>query len=279
MATEAAAATSDPSGTLSGTRLVVGYVLLAIFLAIGAAFSIVKGNSEEPTPEASGIYESSSACLGGDVALTQSGQFIDLNGDGRVAGKLRLQDGRLTGDVACAGGGTAALDVALRGSGEERSFSGTLGGERVELGFGTELAEAEAAQPKKRSGEETFGRLMLAIAIVILAARLMGAALCGTSPTSRATSRRAIARTSRPRIRMLPDARTRPHAARRSVVLPAPLGPSNDNHSPCATVSVTSSTIGRSPASTVTWVSSIAFTRPSSTSAARARRTALPRTR
>ena len=55
-------------------------------------------------------------------------------------------------------------------------LAGTVGEEQVTATFVEELPEpGTSAKPaEKRSGEETFGRLMLAIAAVILAARLVG---------------------------------------------------------------------------------------------------------
>jgi Kef-type K+ transport system membrane component KefB len=177
VAIESAPVGAESTNNLTGPRLIVGYLVVAVLLAIGAGYSITAGNDETPAPAIAGVYASTADCLGGDVTLTQSGQFIDIEGERGVGGNLRLEHGRLTGDVECAGGGNAALDAALAGTGDERRFAGTLGGEDVELRFGTELAEADSAKPKKHSGEETFGRLMLAIAAVILAARLMGSAL------------------------------------------------------------------------------------------------------
>ena len=65
----------------------------------------------------------------------------------------------------------------MTGAGESARLAGTVGEEQVSASWAEELPEPGAGkQPaKKRSGEETFGRLMLAIAAVILAARLMGA--------------------------------------------------------------------------------------------------------
>ena len=60
-----------------------------------------------------------------------------------------------------------------------RTLSGTVGGRRASARYDHALpASGSAAQPaKKRSSEETFGRLMLAVAAVILAARLVGMAI------------------------------------------------------------------------------------------------------
>jgi Kef-type K+ transport system membrane component KefB len=76
--------------------------------------------------------------------------------------------------VTCDGGGTEAADLTFSG----KTFTGTVGSEQVTGRFTEPLPEpgASAKKPEKRTGEETFGRLMLAMAAVILAARLVGAA-------------------------------------------------------------------------------------------------------
>lgn len=159
---------------LGGTRLIVGYVAVAAFLVAAVAVSVWVGRGEEAQPGIAGFYTSDSACLGERFKLAQSGQFLDL-GDG-IGGKLRLEHGRLTGSVDCAGGGSERVDLAVSGEGEEARLAGTVGGERAEAVFAEELPEpGTSAKPaEKRDGEETFGRLMLAIAAVILAARLVG---------------------------------------------------------------------------------------------------------
>jgi Kef-type K+ transport system membrane component KefB len=152
--------------------------VLAGLLALAAVFSINAGRNEEAPPGIAGVYDArATSCLGTELTLTQSGQFVDLDGAGGVTGKLRLEDARLTGDVDCRSGETARFDVAVAGEATETRLAGTVGGERLEATFESSLEESTKAPPEKRSNEETFGRLMLAIAAVILAARLLGAAL------------------------------------------------------------------------------------------------------
>jgi Kef-type K+ transport system membrane component KefB len=159
---------------LSGLRLIAGYVAVALFLVVAMAISISAGRGEDAPPSIAGIYRSESACLGSELSVAQSGQFIDLGGS--AGGKLRFQDGRLTGDVECAGGGTAAADLAVGKVGEATTFTGSVGSEQTTATFAEELPEkgVSAKDVPKRDGEDTFGRLMLAIAAVILAARLVG---------------------------------------------------------------------------------------------------------
>ncbi len=178
MALEAVPPEPAAPGALRGTRLVLGYAVVAGVLALAALFSINAGRGREAAPGIAGVYDATATlCLGTELTLTQSGQFVDLDGTDGVNGKLRLRDDRLTGDVDCRDGTTARFDVAVEGEGSATELAGTVGGRRLEATFGSSLDESAKAQPKKRSNEETFGRLMLAIAAVILAARLAGAAL------------------------------------------------------------------------------------------------------
>ncbi|HEX4931087.1 MAG TPA: cation:proton antiporter [Gaiellaceae bacterium] len=159
---------------LGGARLIVGYLAVAVFLVVAVAISVSVGRDEHAQPAIAGFYSSDSDCLGGSFKLVQSGQFVDLSGDS--GGKLRLDEDRLTGTVDCVGGERATADLTVTGKGADATIAGTVGEEQVTATFEEELPEpGTTAKPaKKRSGEETFGRLMLAIAAVILAARLVG---------------------------------------------------------------------------------------------------------
>jgi Kef-type K+ transport system membrane component KefB len=165
----------------SGTRLIAGYHAVTAFLnaAIGTSISI--GSNRHAEPSIGGFYSSTAGCLGDNFKLQQSGQFVDLSGSS--TGKLRLQSGHLRGTAHCAGGGTAGVNLALAGKGETAAFSGTVGSEQATGTFVKALPEpgASAKKPVKRTGEETFGRLMLAIAAVLLAARLVGSIIARLS--------------------------------------------------------------------------------------------------
>ncbi len=161
---------------LVGTRLLVGYAVVLAFLAVATVFSLAIGRDLEHPPEVRGIYAATpSTCLT-TFELTQSGQFVDLDGDGSTSGRLRLRDEHLTGEVTCQDGGTSEVDLALQ-DGEEPAFTGAVDGEDVTVSFVEELPEAGRAAVEPRGAEETFGRLMLAIAVVILVARAFGVLL------------------------------------------------------------------------------------------------------
>ena len=147
------------------------------FLVGAVVLSLILGHREHAQPAVGGKYSSTSACLS-KFTLQQSGTFVDASGPGSTGGKLRLEHHRLKGHVTCSGGEGAALDVPVPTS-EPKTLSGTLNGQAFQATFTEALPPpgASAKKPPKRSGEETFGRLMLAIAAVILAARLVGTAL------------------------------------------------------------------------------------------------------
>jgi Kef-type K+ transport system membrane component KefB len=172
---DAPASQPETSANLTGIRLVAGYVSVGGFLAAAIITSIVIGTGRHAAPAIGGFYKSSSACLGKDFKLVQSGEFVDMSGGG--SGKLRIRHDNLHGTVDCASGGSQALSLTIAGKGAATKLSGTAGTTQVNATFSEALPEpgASAKKPPKRSGEQTFGRLMLAIAAVLLAARLVGA--------------------------------------------------------------------------------------------------------
>ena len=177
MAETAAATTPTENKGMSFGRLVVGYGIVAAFLVVAIGVSITLGNEQEPAHAIGANYAAEgSQCLAGTFELDQSGSFITLDGSGSTAGSLRLDGNELTGDVTCADGTTQAASLTVSGAGEDVRLTGTVGDEQLTAAWVSELPEpgASSKPPVKRSGEETFGRLMLAIAAVILAARLMG---------------------------------------------------------------------------------------------------------
>jgi Kef-type K+ transport system membrane component KefB len=171
------AAAAEPSSSFSARKVAIGYVVVGTLIAVAAVVSILVGRDEHPSPAVAGFYTSASTCLGTNFKVSQSGQFVDF-GQG-PGGKFRLQDRRLKGDVSCVKGGSAAADLAVQGSGTSAKLVGTVGSEHVTAKFSAPLPApgTSSKPPPKRSSEETFGRLMLAIAVVVLAARLVGTAI------------------------------------------------------------------------------------------------------
>ncbi|MGH2933599.1 MAG: cation:proton antiporter [Gaiellaceae bacterium] len=169
----AAAGDASPTG-LTPVRFVTGYLAVGALLTAAIAISISVGRGEHAAPAVAGVYTSASACLGKTFELAQSGQFVDASRG--VAGKLRLRHDRLAGTVTCAGGGTAALSLAVHGVPPAVTLTGTVDGHAAAARFTEALpvlgTAAKAAVT--RTSEQTFGRLMIAIAAVLLAARLVG---------------------------------------------------------------------------------------------------------
>jgi Kef-type K+ transport system membrane component KefB len=163
-------AQAGPGTTLTTLKVVAGYVVVGAILAAAIAISLSLGRTRHPAPPVAGYYSSNSKCLGRDFRLDQSGEFVDMSGG--PSGKLRLQNDHLTGTVTCSGGATAALDLAVHG----KLLTGTLAHAPVTARFTGSLPPpgASAKPPPKRTNEEIFGRLMIAIAAVLLAARLVG---------------------------------------------------------------------------------------------------------
>ena len=129
----------------------------------------------EPAPPVGGVYrlDQSPPCLGAAgerLQLEQSGQFVGLDGPGDAAGELRLRRGGWTGRSPAATGTAPAAWLADGTTLSGPVHGGALRATRVAA------AGAEAAAAARPPGaEETFGQLMLAIAAVILAARVVGA--------------------------------------------------------------------------------------------------------
>jgi len=159
-------------------RLGVGYLVVFGIGAALAATSFTLGAGRKPQPRVAGVYRATAPCLGAERELTlkQSGQFVDASGG--LSGSLRFRHGRLTGRVHCAGGSHARLDLTRRGTRERTDvLEGTLDGRPFDAVFVRDVPKPGVPSPSTSShtNEQTFGRLTLAIALVILAARLVRA--------------------------------------------------------------------------------------------------------
>jgi Kef-type K+ transport system membrane component KefB len=174
MAVEATTAAVTARSTQRRLLRVFPVALAICFVTCFFAFRA--GLDRSPAPSVAGEYRTAApGCLGGGGAkasLVQSGQFLTLSAPGVADAKLRLRHHRATGTAHCVGGGTAALSADLR-AGPPLHLQGTVGTSPLSLvRTGGPAAETKAAT-KPRSPEDTFGRLMLAIAAVILAARVV----------------------------------------------------------------------------------------------------------
>jgi len=125
-------------------RLIAYYSLLA--LAVGAVAVIVLAVVPKPKaqPSIAGGYDlvPANGCLGKQVNLSQSGQFVDLEAvQGSAGGNLRFKDGRLTGGVSCQNGASGQLDA--------RATSGRLARSGGQLRRGPRnLGDSPAVSPR-----------------------------------------------------------------------------------------------------------------------------------
>jgi len=101
-----------------------------------------------------------SDCLGGAFELEAHRDALELIGTGST-GTLTYAGGRISGEAECKGGGAP---VALAGEANGRRLTLTIGDER-------------AVADKQREFGHTLAALFIIIAVVMLAARLMGAAM------------------------------------------------------------------------------------------------------
>jgi K+:H+ antiporter len=167
-------------------RLALVYVGVFAISGALASGSFVLGKGRHSQPKVGGVYAVDSPCLGGQaqLKLEQSGEFVDAKGLGaasRFEGSLRFRNPRLTGRVQCVDGSGAQLTLTRVGPRDAKSpqLVGTLAGRPLAAEFlkdlpkpGVPITKAQSTPP---SGDQVFGRLMLAIAAVILAARLVRA--------------------------------------------------------------------------------------------------------
>jgi Kef-type K+ transport system membrane component KefB len=113
-----------------------------------------------------------SLCLGGDLVVEGDGPRVDLLADGRGVGHVRYVDGELLGEVRCGSGERRRL----LGTAVDRSLSIVLlqpGATLRDSGPPPSGAERLSGQ-KKREAESVFAAFFIAVAVVIVLARLLG---------------------------------------------------------------------------------------------------------
>jgi Kef-type K+ transport system membrane component KefB len=137
-------------------RLLLYYLGLAALLVAVAVTVFTVGADTKAQPAIAGGYDVAGGreCLGGQVDLRQSGQFITVQrADGTSIGSLRLRDGTLTGEITCRGGDRDELTATLRGG----RLTGTVGARPLSASFGREPPEAGRQRPRvPRSVEGTY---------------------------------------------------------------------------------------------------------------------------
>jgi len=110
-------------------RLAIFYLTLVAILAGVVAYVVTEGADKQSQPPIAGGYDASAAgsCLGKQFDVKQSGQFIGIKGDSDAGGQLRLEDGRVTGDVTCIDGSSAPLALQVG----DDTLKGTVDGQAL----------------------------------------------------------------------------------------------------------------------------------------------------
>ncbi|HEU0318643.1 MAG TPA: cation:proton antiporter, partial [Solirubrobacteraceae bacterium] len=126
-------------------------------------------------PSVAGDYQLSpgSQCLGGKISLGGAGRGLELAAQRTARGRLSYRSGTLTGQVACIHGGTDRL-------------TGVAAGRQLDLMLAPVLAAPAAGGPtapehviatEQRAVDATVAAFFIAVVIVMLCARLTGAAV------------------------------------------------------------------------------------------------------
>jgi K+:H+ antiporter len=155
-------------------RLIAAYLVVFGVSAGLAVTSFALGSDRHAQPNVAGTYRGTGTCVGGTgkFKLEQSGQFVD--GSGALHGQLRLQRGRLSGTVSCLRGGERRFCMRVADEHRLRPLPGCVpASARFLEALPKPGTTAKPANPPRN--EVILGRLMLAIAAVMLAARLVRA--------------------------------------------------------------------------------------------------------
>src|SRR5215210_2846076 len=131
---------------MAGRRLTAYYVVLVAAVTVVAAVVLSSGESERAQPSIAGGYDvaQGQACLGDQVDVRQSGQFASIQrADASGAGKIRFEQGRLSGEVSCLKGGRQPLRATVRSG----VIQGTLGDQPLKADFAREPPDPGAQKP------------------------------------------------------------------------------------------------------------------------------------
>jgi Kef-type K+ transport system membrane component KefB/nucleotide-binding universal stress UspA family protein len=137
----------SPPGTPPNRRLVSFYVVFAVLTAVVAIVVIAAGQDRKPEEPINGGYDvaGDNKCLGAQFEVKQSGEFVNLqNADDTLGGKLRLDDGVLTGDVDCVAGGKQEIDAKVA----DGTLKGELGGAPVTAELKRDPPDPGAQRPR-----------------------------------------------------------------------------------------------------------------------------------
>jgi Kef-type K+ transport system membrane component KefB len=132
---------------MSSRRIPAYYAVLGLVTATVTVVVLAAGAGEDPQPSIAGGYDVAAgrACLGEQVDIRQSGEFLALQRpDGSSLAKPKLSGGRVRGTVSCADGRTATLDATVR----DGVLAGTAGGAPVRATFAREPPDPGAQRPR-----------------------------------------------------------------------------------------------------------------------------------
>jgi Kef-type K+ transport system membrane component KefB/nucleotide-binding universal stress UspA family protein len=169
---------------------IAAYASIFLILAIGLVLVLPAGNQLIPAPQApavGAVTGGAEVCLGGRVAFVQSGVFLDIHVSGQdghigqklVGGRVVRETGnaRLVGvcsDLSeFAGSATVVTGRVIEGVGLEGEL--VIGPDRFQVHISGADAEADGGSADQElSRGELLSRILLAVAVVIIAARLLG---------------------------------------------------------------------------------------------------------
>lgn len=137
--------------------LVAIYVVMGIAVTIVAAVVFSIGADEEAEKPIAGGYDLAKPdpCLGASFDLRQSGQFVNIeNADSSLSGRLRTDNGHLTGDVNCVSDATEKIDARAG----DRALAGTIGDRTLDA---TLARDPPPPGPRPRAPDSIAGDYVL----------------------------------------------------------------------------------------------------------------------
>jgi Kef-type K+ transport system membrane component KefB len=117
-----------------------------------------------------------SVCVGGEIELEESGSKLDVVADGKTLGEVDYRDGKVAGEVACKNEVEQGRR-AMGGEAADRSLNLTLcleGTDPCPSAAGAGPGDEKVTATKQREPGRTFAAFFIAVAVVMLVARLFG---------------------------------------------------------------------------------------------------------
>ena len=137
--------------------LVAIYVVMAVAVTVVAVVVFSAGQDRHAEKSIAGGYDLAKpdTCLGASFDIRQSGEFANIeNADGSLGGSLRVDNGRLTGDVSCVGDASEPIDA----HGGDRALKGTIGGRPLQAAL---TRDPPPPGPRPRAPDSIAGDYVL----------------------------------------------------------------------------------------------------------------------